>query len=1741
MSNPSPISILDCLNYYAKKTPDKTLYTLLDRHCREVDTITFLQLQKSVNEAALNLYKIGVSEGDLIALTASSGKDFITIFLGALAAGIVPVPLPAPRGKRQVDRIKNIFEQHGFNTIIADQSSSPFLEQDKSIDFISSNKVLTGNEEYDAAKLGENLPTLNSKNTAFLQFTSGSTSKPKGVMISHKNIITNEQYIHDGFGHSQDSVILGWLPFHHDMGLIGNMLQPIYAGASSIVMSPMDFLRKPVNWLKMIAKYKATTSGGPNFAYDLCVSSVNTEELTGVDLSHWQVAFNGSEMIQNRTLKLFSDKFEPFGFNKSSYQFCYGLAEATLYVTSAKYNDTVLHEQAHKVNVGCGQTLGNTQVKIVNPFSFEELPKGEEGEIWVSGGSIADGYWQDQKNTETTFKAYTAQGNGPFMRTGDLGYWYHNQLFISGRHKNLLIIRGQNIHPIDIESAIHDQCPELVTYRSAIFIGNELQERLVILHEVAKSLLGRLDVVTLSSSIRARVAEEFQIDVQEVVFVRENILPRTTSGKIQVEQSRQQFYDGNLKTLYVDSLAEKSHEDTITKVEAPSKESLVRYIASLLNLSNSAKISETKALVEYGLDSIKAVKLAHFFEDYFSVNLDVSDILGGSTIDELYNKALESNRVDFLSDDIDTKSDRTLLAQAPISYQQENIWIAQQSNPIDCSYNIPIVLKVDSSINCRDLSEAIEDVLNKYPLTNVVFEQREREVIQRVSNRHDNIVTINDLSDLSEESFKIILDQLIDKQFNTPFDLSRERPVRGVLITQSDRPSFLLLTFHHIICDGWSFNILQEDLVKRLSSQPCTDTSTTVGDYFSYAQSQRRKLPGLSPYWLNKIKGVEATPALSQLWQEINDDSAVGGRGDEIDYRLNDYQSSLVKNLCSQLSVSAATVFMGLFHQLLNNYLQASNTLINYVSANRQSSKTGSVFGCFVNTLVSRMDFNNSSENNNNIENICRQLSRELLSNSKEESYPFVELNRLAGKATGEYSNPLSRYFFVMQNAPQSVSEGIEIIHQKTRHAMYDIVLEVSFVDDGYHIKFEYKNNVINKLLMQHYVNSYIALLERIGNDNPMEYQVPVGTLDLSPAEPLLKEIQDDKEVFDFYQRFSAQVNKTPNKVAVVDDNRQLTYQELFLAAKERSKLLLEDIREDNSRVILACERNCDYIVNLIAVISLNCCYCPVDVNSPESTIDDIINEINPCSILCSDINYDKFNKYSTLCRIGCNKTPRLENRCLSLAHQNYNSINNAAYVIYTSGSTGHPKGIEVSRKSLNLFIKEAVALFDINESDKVLQFSALNWDTSSEEIFPTLVSGATLVLRSNQQVEHYQDLLDRTQENEVTVWNLPSSYWQELVNYLNQTRDKIPASLRLLIVGGEPVSSAILQQWFNQHEATPTLLNTYGATELTSISLACDLTDFYKNNKATNYVPAGRPLSYCYPYILDKSLRPLPVGTIGQLYIGGEGLSKGYLDNSDLNKKMFIKHPEVGQRIYNTGDFAYYDHFGNVFVSGRNDSIVKRRGIRIDINAIANTSQSLPEIHFATTDAVYTAGKNTVIELHVVIKKTDLPIVAQKLNEILSTTLGNQFLPDKIFYTHEIPRLPNNKVDIKRLKTITRPILVSTNQSKSQNIGGTEKKIIELWQRILGHDQFDRSSGFNDVGGNSLLILSLKTELDNEFSTEVPVSELFANPSCRQQAELIDKLVLNRPEEGNELLELLEALESEQIDLETVKKSLNI
>jgi acyl-CoA synthetase (AMP-forming)/AMP-acid ligase II/acyl carrier protein len=635
-------TLADVLRGWSERQPDALAYTFLVDGEREELQITYGQLDRKARTIA-NALRARLPEGGRVLLVYPPGLEFIAAFYGCLYAGMVAVPVFPPMPGKSPAALERVAADSGAAVSLTTSVILGFAEP-----LLDSSEVLkklawlsTDDLEDDSARWQR--PELKGHSVAFLQYTSGSTRAPKGVRVTHDNLMVQEDFIRKAFGHGEKTVVVGWLPLYHDMGLIGNVLQPMYLGGHCVLMSPFDFLGSPMRWLEAISRYRATTSGGPNFAYELCVRRFQPERAAALDLSCWQVAYNGAEPLRATTLERFARTYAPHGFREDSFLPCYGLAEATLAVSAGRpvyvsFDRRALErrealplpagapEAVTLVSSG-GLMLGD--VRVVDPETRVPCAPGGIGEIWISNACVADGYWQSAESA-AAFDARLAGGEGPYLRTGDLGFLRDGEIFVVGRLKDMLIVHGRNHYANDLEATAEASYPGLRSGCGAAFaLDRDGEEQVVIVQEMADP--STTNTAEAAEAIRQAITTTHSIPVAAVVLIEPKSIPKTSSGKIRRQDCKKAFLAGTLKVL--GELRFDAHAAAAAQ-EAPGTETeqaIAGVWAGLLGL-RVEQVGLEASFYTLGGDSVLAAQAVNRLGEVFQVQLNLEEAMADFTV-----------------------------------------------------------------------------------------------------------------------------------------------------------------------------------------------------------------------------------------------------------------------------------------------------------------------------------------------------------------------------------------------------------------------------------------------------------------------------------------------------------------------------------------------------------------------------------------------------------------------------------------------------------------------------------------------------------------------------------------------------------------------------------------------------------------------------------------------------------------------------------------------------------------------------------------------------------------------------------------------------------------------------------------------------------------------------------------------------------------------------------------------------
>lgn len=1200
-----PRTLVEILRQRAEDQPAKPAYTfLVDGEAEEI-SLSYGELSLRARTIGESLISQGL-RGERVLLLYPPGLDFITGFFGCLNAGLVAVPAYPPdpaRLRRTLGRLEAIAADSEAKAVLTTRSVLSSLERIlaqapmlRTLTWLASDVTESGPADHSIGfrSSGDAI--------AFLQYTSGSTGQPRGVILTNANLIHNASLVKAFCEHGPEDKYVSWLPAFHDMGFMSGVLQPLYSGIPAILMSPAAFLQRPFRWLKAISRYQATTSGGPNFAYDLCARKISPEERASLDLSCWTVAFNGAEPIRKETLERFARTFEPCGFRKEAFYPCYGLAEATLIVTggrkgegciakrfetSALAQGRVVEERSAKQGqpslVSSGRPSDDEHVVIVRPDAIARCGPNEIGEIWVSGPSIGQGYWNKPAETEQTFRAHiTNTREGPFLRTGDLGFFQDGELFVAGRLKDLIIIRGANHYPQDVELTVESSHPSLRPGCGAAFsVDMDGEEKLVVVQEVGDRK--RVDLSEITDSMRESVAERHELQVYAAVLVKPGTIPKTSSGKIQRSACRKEFLEGKLEEVYRSLIQDgdfSSHEESFIRkallaADPRQRRSLVEsYIleqaARVLRLPSGRLLPE-RPLSALGMDSLTAIELKNQLESQLGVRVSASKLLGGwnaRDIAPLVLGQLEASATR-LSEIIG--SGEELENEYPLSFTQKALWFFHQLAPESTAYNLAFGIRINSTIDDAALGRAFQALVDRHPCLRTTFAIRAGQPVQQVHQSSPSHIHKTPADGLpSDELHRAIIEEAY-----RPFNLERGPVYRVTLFTQSPDDHVLLLAVHHIVIDGWSFWVMLDELIEEYQVEAAGGECLVPKSSFRYSDYVR---------WQAEMLEGEEGERLFEYWkQELSGDLPIldlptsGPRppvqtysGASYGFRLNDELVSRVKDLASSLDATLYMVLLAVFQILLHRHTGQDDILVGSPISARSRADFEGIVGCFFNAVVVRADFSRDVT----FDDFLDQMRGRVLGALDHQEYPSHLLVEKLQPVRDPSRPPLFQVTFILQkrqrHGPAPIAFGdtqlpakdaalaLTFVPIERRHARMELELEMIEADGAIYAWLHYNRDLFETVVISRMAGHFQVLLEGVvANPNQRLSSLPL--LSEGEVKGLLAEQTLDLDPCDYSgveALFLEHVEKTPERVAVVCNDGSITFSELNERSHQLASLI---------------------------------------------------------------------------------------------------------------------------------------------------------------------------------------------------------------------------------------------------------------------------------------------------------------------------------------------------------------------------------------------------------------------------------------------------------------------------------------------------------------------------------------------------------------------------------------------------------
>ena len=1116
-------NLVDLVISQAKKYGDKPLYRFLDQNNQVKSSISFAQLDLLARQWAGLLGSKGGAPGERALLLMGHEANYITAFWGCLNAGVIAVPVFPPKTNKQneLERLIAIVEDCRPTTILTTEN---FIATAEAIQASLPKQKIAILLDSQLSQLQESSAQLSDcfsptpDSLAFLQYTSGSTGTPKGVMVDHSNLMANEAAIAEQFRASADDVLFSWLPFYHDMGLIGGIIQPLYSGISTVLMSPMQFIQNPINWLRGLSQYKATVIVGPNFAYDYCCEKINNADIQEIDLSNVRIAVNGAEPVNPATMARFVNYFWQTGLRKDVFSPSYGLAETTLLVSclqaekpltlievsqDALQNNRIAEPKDHQDTLrlaGNGPVIEDHDVAIVDPQTQSRCEDNRVGEVWVCGPSVTRGYWQKHELNKTSFGLKINNSDQSFVRTGDYGFIRNGELFITGREKELIIIRGRNYYPQDLEKAIESQVSDIQPARIAAFAvsGSEESEseadrpeRLVIVAEPSRQGIKRKNFMTIAQQCALALSSTTGIMADEIIISKLGTITKTSSGKTQRTRCKSKYLTNDIEryatlarkepSLSLDlsqSLNEADDLD-IDTVEGCS-EFLKQQITAIAGIDSSL-LDESLPLMALGLDSLHIIELIKALKFTIGANVNIEQLLSDATIDSLAGEIVNSQKNAEPVNNSPTLPSLSTAAEAintPVeqSFQQQRLWFLDQLTPGNSSHNIVIDVTFGHSIDPERLRESLNTMAERHNILRTTFSADDGKPLQLIADTMplDFIV-------LATENATI--EQHCTSLKKHVFDLNKGPLWKTQLVPVPDCESHLLLAFHHIVFDGVSADIF----CRELASLYAGDQSLTALQYHyrDYAQWQQQQFEqgqwdGQLNYWRKQLNqsspvGLAETGLKDAQPSNTADQSSIN----TIPFTLSKDEKIAIKRFARQHQLTPFMVYLGAFYIALHYQTGETDLTVGTDTANRPLYEWQHQIGFFVNQLALRLKVNTEQS----IDEFYALLRQQTLDAYQHQSFPFDQLVSAINPDRQGNKTPFFSTKLVWQRlelGSQQSALAIRDIQIHQHASEFDVVLDFVESNRGFNAAFKFNPKIVPLASVEKFSALYSLALDTL-------------------------------------------------------------------------------------------------------------------------------------------------------------------------------------------------------------------------------------------------------------------------------------------------------------------------------------------------------------------------------------------------------------------------------------------------------------------------------------------------------------------------------------------------------------------------------------------------------------------------------------------------------------------------------------
>ncbi|MEN2383501.1 MAG: amino acid adenylation domain-containing protein [Gloeotrichia echinulata DVL01] len=1648
-----------------ERTPDAVAVVF------ENQQLTYQQLNCRANQLAYYLQSLGVGADVLVGICVERSLEMIVGLLGILKAGGAYVPIDPEYPQK---RLSFMLEDAQVKVLLTQQHLVEKLpEHQASVVCLDTDWLLICESSQESP-----ITEVQPGNLAYVIYTSGSTGTPKGVMLSHSNLCNHMSWMQATFPLTEKDKVLQKTPFGFDAS-VWEFYAPLLAGGQLLIAKPGGHTDSAY-LLRLIAQQQVTiVQLVPSLLQMLL-------EQGGIETCHsLKHVFCGGEVLPVALVEGLLSKLDVNLHN------LYGPTETCIDATF--WN---CQREIYAQIVPIGRPISNTQLYILDQ-NLQPLPIGVPGELHIGGAGLARGYLNRLELTQEKFipKPFGTYPGSRIYKTGDLArYLPDGNIEYLGRIDNQVKIRGFRIELGEIEAVLNQRDDVQV----ACVIAREDNGNKRLVGYIVPSSQMTCTVSELPQFLKTKLPDYMVPNI----FVMLDSLPLTPNGKI------------NRGALPVPDLQGQG-TDKYVAPRTPTEEILSLIWAQVLKLE---LVGIHDNFFTFGGHSLLATQLVSRIRTNFKVELPLRSLFAAPTVAELspHIQRLQQQELELTSPPILPRAEN---AELPLSYAQQRLWFLDQLQPNSALYNIPITLRLVGNLNQAALEQSLEEIIHRHEALRTNFITVDGKPLQIIQTATSWTVSVVNFRHLSISEQQIAAQQLAQEQVIEPFDLAKQTLVRATLVVLSETEHILLLCMHHIVSDGWSMGVFVQELAALynayLIGQPANLALLPI-QYADFAIWQRKWLVGdvlqrqLS-YWLQQLKDA---PALLVLPTDRPRPAVQTFAGAYQDFALSVELTQGLMQLSQQQGCTLFMTLLAAYDVLLYRYTGTEDILVGTPIANRDRSEIEGLIGFFVNTLVMR---SNLSENPSFLSLLTRVRSM-ALSAYAHQNLPLEMLVEALQPERDLSHTPLFQVMFALQNPYLSEVElsglSISSLPIQGATAKFDITLVMENTGTSTTLStgtglvgvWEYNTDLFDASTIERMTGHFVTLLSSIVA-NPLSQISQLPLLTEVERQQLLIEWNNTQVNYPvdqcIHQLFEEQVERTPDAVAVVFENQQLTYEQLNCRANQLAHYLRSLGVGTDVLVGICVERSLEMIVGLLGILKAGGAYVPLDPEYPQKRLSFILEDAQVSVLLTQQELVNKLPAHTA--QLVCLDTDWEK----ITQNSNSNPVNtatsiNLAYVIYTSGSTGQPKGVLVNHHHVTRLFAATNSWYKFNSQDVWTMFHSYAFDFSVWEIWGALLYGGRLVVVPYLLTRSPESFYKLLSQEQVTILNQTPSAFRQLIQ-AEQSIGISNLNLRLVIFGGEALELLSLQPWFERHgDMKPQLVNMYGITETTVHVTYRPLSQDDLNRTAS---VIGRPIPDLQVYVLDQHLQPVPIGVPGEMYVGGEGVTSGYLHREELTAQRFISNPfpnNRGGRLYRTGDLARYLPNGELEYLGRIDQQVKIRGFRIELGEI----EALLAQHPAVWESVVVVREDEPGDKRVVayvVPQVEQSLTTAELRSFLKEKLPDYMIPNAIVILEFLPLTSNGKIDRRAL-----PIPDLHSQREDKYVAPRtpiEEILAQVWTQILKVEQVGIHDNFFTFGGHSLLATQLVSRIRTNFKVELPLRSLFAAPTVAELAQSIQQL----------------------------------